>query len=489
MHIVSFDSQGKIAQIRQSWDQGALLKAVEVIGRSGRNWPIRDNNEQLRVITTCIQSPDVATGSADTVDSRSRGGSNAMRDPHASLELFAPREHLEQSSSERVVSPYAGTRPRERSITQILGAESDDEDGSSARDRSQSPSKAIAPKAGAGKNYRPNRLFNEELNEEEEHRIENTSARGRSRPIAPKIGSAKGFQPNRLFDTEQEVPEPDTPPTGKGKTDRFVRPHPTKYNHFEFGDAEAPPKADPAADRSRSRSKHDSSWSFDDFVTPQKTIPSRGIRPQDVRHWDPEADAAADTPGPHRVTAKPRRDAEHHFDFVDDGPEPEGPRAPVTQRGSKHNTGLGLYENNLYNEDGSEPAPGPDPSALGNITNLKGRGKDFDSHWTMADEDDVATPQPPKVSEDRKKAVRMMEANWVAADESPGAEKENARNAPVPGRRQGDRGINIVGDGMGSRKVDPSGGSDRTDRRGINIAGDGMGGRKGSARDWLYPED
>lgn len=476
MHIVSFDNQGKIAQIRQSWDQGALLKAVDVIGRTGRNWPIRDYTEQLRAITTCIKSPDVAVGSPEAVDSRSRGSSNAMRDPHASLELFAPREQLDQAP-ERVVSPYAGRRPRERSITQILGDEpEDDEDDPSIRGRSESPSKTIAPKAGAGKNYRPSRLFTEE----DEY---DTSERGR----APKIGAGKSFQPNRLFDAEKETAEPDTPPGNQTKSDRFRRPHPTKYSHFEFADPEVPAKADPNADRSRSRSKHDSSWSFDDFVTPQKTLPSRTIRPQDVRHWDPEADAASDTPGPNRPTVKPRRDAEHHFDFVDDGPEPTGPRPTTTQRGVKHNTGLGLYDNNVYSEDGSEPAPGPDASALGNITNLKSRGKDFESHWSMADEDDVATPQPHKVGEDRKKAVKMMEANWAATDESPVSAKENTRMAPVPGRKQA--GISVAGDGMGSRKHDPHGGSDRADGRGINIAGDGMGGRKGIARDWLYPED
>lgn len=481
MHIVSFDDQGKIAQIRQSWDQGALLKAVEVIGRSGRNWPIRDHTEQLRALTTCIKSPDVAIASADSFDarSRSRGSSNAMRDPHASLELFASREQREQAP-ERVVSPYAGTRPRERSITQILGEESDDEEGSATRGRSQSPSKAIAPKAGAGKNYKPNRLFTEEEEDEE------TPGRGRSMPVAPKAGGKK-FQPNRLFDAEQESPEPDTPPNSKAKTDRVRRPHPTKYNHFEFGDPEDPPKIDPATDRSRSRSKHDSSWSFDDFVTPQKPLPSKTIRPQDVRHWDAEADAASDTPGPFKVTVKPRRDAEHHFDFVDDGPEQPGRRAAGIKRGSKHNTGLGLYDNNLYNEDGSEPAAGADPSALGNITNLKGRKNDFDSHWAMTDEDDVATPQPPKVSDDRKKAVRMMESNWAATDESPVGAKENAPLASVSGRKQA--GINVAGDGMGSRKVNRNGGSDRSDGRGIHIAGDGMGGKKGTARDWLYPED
>lgn len=481
MHIVSFDSQGKIAQIRQSWDQGALLKQVDVIGRTGRNWPIRDHNEQLRVLTTCIKSPEVAPGSADAVDKRSRGGSNALRDPHASLELFASREELEKPPA-RVVSPYAGTRPRERSITQILGDEpSDDESDPHNRVHSQSPSRAIAPKAGAGKNYMPNRLWGEEEEEDEE-----TPGRGRTRPVAPKIGAGKNFQPSRLFDAETEANQQDNAP-GKAKVDRFVRPHPSRYSHFDLGNTEEQAKAEASASRSRSRSKHDSSWSFDDFVTPQKPRPSKGVRPQDVRHWDPEVDAASDTPGPYRTMAKPRRDAETHFDFVDDGPEPTGPRRTGKPRGAMHNSGLGLYDNNVHSEDGSNA--GADPDALGNITNLKDRRKDFDSHWHMTDEpQDAVTPQPTKVSEDRKKAVRMMEANWAATDESPVSEKENAR-AAIPGRKPvAEKKIAVAGDGMGSRKFDSHGGSDRSDRRGIAIAGDGMGNKKGTNRDWLYPE-
>ncbi|MBE3043163.1 hypothetical protein IMZ48_11445 [Candidatus Bathyarchaeota archaeon] len=48
----------------------------------------------------------------------------------------------------------------------------------------------------------------------------------------------------------------------------------------------------------------------------------------------------------------------------------------------------------------------------------------------------MATPQPPKVGDDRKKAVKIIETNWVATDESPVADRENSRNASVPGRRQ-----------------------------------------------------
>jgi hypothetical protein len=62
------------------------------------------------------------------------------------------------------------------------------------------------------------------------------------------------------------------------------------------------------------------------------------------------------------------------------------------------------------------------------------------------------------ISDDRMKAVKMMEANWKSYDESP-SQKENK----------------------------PS--NDDDDGRGIKIAGDGMGGPKGTNRDWLYGSD
>ncbi|SPN97007.1 uncharacterized protein DNG_00523 [Cephalotrichum gorgonifer] len=434
LHIVSFDNEGKIVQIRQSWDQGALLKQVDVIGKSGRNWPIRDSNEQIRAISTCSKAPEVIdVGPAAASNNRARGNSNnAMRDPHASLELFAPREEVDKVQT-RVVSPYAGTRPRERSISQILGNESDNEDESSGR--SQSPSKAIAPKGGSHKHYKPSRLFEGDEEDEEEE----SSGRGRSRPIAPKIGAGKNYQPSRLFDAQDGTPEDDSP-VNKAKVDRFVRPHPTKFNHFDFADQHEPVAPPP---RSRSRSKHDSSWSFDDFVTPQKALPTRALRQdRDVRHWDPETDSASDVP--FKPAVKPLRRAEAQFEFDDSGSAQSGPR-----RGGA--------------------------DTLGNITNLSDRRKDFDSHWDMTDEPEGdVTPQPRKVGDDRKKAVKMMEANWAATDESP-RQSSNAR-------------IAIAGDGMGSRKVATSG-SGKGAHGGIHIAGDGMGGKKGTTRSWIYPDE
>lgn len=422
-HIVTFDSQGKIAQIRQSWDQGSLLKQVEVIGRSGQNWPIRDAREQIRLIAKCATGQGAAAPT-ESLPTRSRGGStNILRDPHASLDLFAPREELENTPS-AVISPYAGRRPRQRSFTEILGDEPVQEPGSPSdgRDRSQSPSKVVAPKVGAGKNFQPMRLFNTDGNES-----------------AP--------------DTPERQPSPE----------RRVRPDPSKYQHFDFDDGSEAPPPKPVPDAAVKKTKHDSQWSFEDFVTPQKPVATRHMhRARDVRHWGADNEVLENTPAPNAPVVKPRRDAEAHFELVDDGPKSDEPRdVNRLPRGALHNEGLHLYDNRLHIEDGTVPSPGPPP--LGNITNLKDRRKDFDAHFNLTDQSPHHSNggEPAKIPEDRKKAVRMMESNWAPYDESPVSRKENDNPNP---KRTGDD-------------------------RGIVIGGDGMGGKKGSGRGWLTGED
>ncbi len=355
---------------------------------------------------------------------RSRGNStNIMRDPHASLALFAPREDVEVLPS-AVVSPYAGNRPRQRSFTQILGDEPEEEEEGGSSGHSRSPSKTVLPKIGAGKN----------------------------------------FQPIRLFDRDESASlDPDTPEKNQSP-DRFYRPNPKKYNHFDFADGSEPqdaPRRGVDFDE-KPKSKHDSTWSFDDFVTPQKPSAGRALhRTQDVRHWgNAESEGVEETPVGRAQVIKPRRDAETHFELKDDGVRSGEPRTG-RPRGAVHNTGLGLYKNNLYNEDGS--APSPDTRVLDTITNHKDRHKDFESHFEVTDEvpqsaGDVSAPA--KVGENRQKAVRMMESNWDSYDQSPAAHKEN--NKP-------------------SEKV--------IDDRGITTAGDGMGGKKGSGRGWAIGDD
>lgn len=54
IHIVHFDSENQIKQIRIHWDQASLLRQVEVIGARGRAWPIRDAKDQIRLLKTSV---------------------------------------------------------------------------------------------------------------------------------------------------------------------------------------------------------------------------------------------------------------------------------------------------------------------------------------------------------------------------------------------------------------------------------------------------
>ncbi|KAI1744336.1 hypothetical protein F4680DRAFT_290299 [Xylaria scruposa] len=459
MHIVTFNSNGKILNIRQSWDQGALLKQLDIIGKTGRNWPIRDSKDQIKMIESCVKSATGTSASTSqpstTVPDRSKS-TNALRDPHASLSLFESREEQERTLAS-VISPRGGARPRQRDLTEILGDEPDDAppSPSAGRQRSMSPNKAVAPRGGPRPRQRD---FVEILGDEPVNGSESAET-ARDQPIAPKIGAGKNFQPSRLFEVNEAEDQNDSLEDVKSP-DRFYRPHPTKYSHFEFADGSDPQdQVAPLPEATPRKSKRDSQWSFDDFVTPAKVKPSKVLRHQEVHQWDSEPSETSQIP----QQGKARRDAEAHFEFVDDGDAPVDNR-PARPRGGGHNNGLGLYQNNLYDEETKAATSTEGAQPLGTITNLKDRGRDFDAHWAMTD-----NPSPDKaeakatVSDDRKKAVKMMEANWAAYDESP-VQKENK---PAAIRN----------------------GSKVNDDRGISIGGDGMGGGKGSTRNWLFSDE
>ncbi|KAG6039312.1 hypothetical protein E4U41_002981 [Claviceps citrina] len=416
IHFVTFDDQGKILQIRQQWDQGSLLKQLEIIGKTGRNWPIRDSREQLTLIQSCLKSNgpvQTKSGSHNDVVVRTRGNSNnAMRDPHASLQLFGNREELEAVQNVAVVSPYGGKQRREeRSFTDVLG---DDPSGEHYGHRIASPSKA---------------------------------------------GQGKNLQPMRIFEGQEYVEEEEDEAMSKPKN-KFIRPNPKKYNHFDLVDGSDPqdkPKPGVALEN-RAKSKHDSQWDFEDFSTPSKHQPTKQYLARDVRQWDTEASNMEEEDATNHYASKGRRDAEAHFELQDDGERlPHQDRPNTRPRGSMHNDNLGLYKNKLFDRQDATP---DSQRALGNITNLGGRGKDFEAHFAMADESPAPTPSSrhPHVPEGRMKAVRQMDANWSSYDQSPIAQKENK----------------------------PRGEGKFLDDNKINIAGDGMGGRKGTNRDWLY---
>jgi hypothetical protein len=450
IHIVSFDADGKILQIRQNWDQGSLLKLIDVIGKTGRNWPIRDGTDQIKLIASSVKAagktPIEAVAHTEKQDTaRSRGNStNVTRDPHASLSLFAPRDRSIQDSLPAVVAPRASAKPPPRDYHDLfVGNDSDNSPASPTKTpaalRSESPSKSnvIAPKGGAGKNYAP----------------------------------------SRLFDTEDaEIPSPEK----NHSAEHLYRPNPTKYQHFDFADSsETDEKPRPL--KEVKASKHGSQWKFDDFNTPAKVVPTKVLRTNDVRHWGNSDDEVVDSPIKVKKVHQPRKDAESQFEFQDDG-TPEGPRLVGRPRGTGQNTGLSLYKNNLYDEENSGSSAEEGPKHLDTIANVKDRSKDFDPHFKFADDSPAPKPAPVHISEDRAKAVKMMDANWSSYDQSPN-QKENVPASPTTTR-------SATGAVKGPLAEATNTMSNRNDNpKGISIGGDGMGGKKGTGRQWGFGDD
>lgn len=244
--MVHFDNAGKITQIRLYWDQGALLKQIDVIGARSRNWPIRDSKEQSKLIaysSAAVAQPDsepstrrsTTSRGADEVSitSRSRGSTNnAMNDPHASLSLFQNRsvEDDDDPHNSRPIAPRAqSAKPPPREYSELFV-------GENSASPSPSPQK-IPVKAGSGKNYQASRLFEED---EDEH-----------------VAVVKG---------------------------PGVKTNPKKYEHFTFGDnAEDDTAKVRNTSRPETKSKGQANWNFEDFATPAKI--KTKTQPQAVRHF------------------------------------------------------------------------------------------------------------------------------------------------------------------------------------------------------------
>jgi hypothetical protein len=426
----------KIRQIRQYWDQGSLLKQIEVIGSRARNWPIRDGKDQTRLIANSVTSEQQAAGASRrstssrdanevVINARSHSSSttSATGDPHATLSLFQPRS-VNEENAERLtgpsVAPRSSAKPPSRDLTNILGGEESEPSTPAA---GNSPKKNVnggAPKGGAGSHYHPIRLFDE-------------NDRNAAIVMSPE-----------------------------------KKANPKKYNHFEFGQGE-----DAAGDQGRINNRHQSQWAFADFVTPDK--PKMKVNTHTVRTMESlgEDEVSSASPSPtvrahiNKPSAQPekspvfrpivhqaRPDADTHFTFEDAGT----PAADKVRPPRKHKNGLSLYADNVGYQSDEETAKQP-LSQLTNV-NQEHRQKDFGPHFEISDQSPSATRNG-KVqnhpNENTAKVLKGMNSNWQAYDESPdtSAKKENV----------------------------PNGG------RGIKTTGDGMGGSKGASRHWGFGDD
>ncbi|KAI9698327.1 MAG: hypothetical protein M1820_007489 [Bogoriella megaspora] len=416
IHIVHFEPDHKIRQVRLHWDQGSLLKQLDVIGSRGKNWPIRDGKDQARLISSSASGfgQPVPTTSDDPnavkITTRPKSNSNAMNDPHASLDLFQPRDVKSEGPDPNYESPNVARRmsakPPQRDINELFGGAEEEvatptppvTSTAGNRTRSTSPSKrtAIPIKGGAGKHHVGNRLFEADDKAEFEQMFKS---------------------PERIKTIEK------------------------KYNHFEFGDGEEAPKTKEPA-----RTKHQSQWDFEDFATPHKAAAK--VLPGNTRHfgWSDDEGDTASSPPKRPVVHQPRRDAKPHFDFADDG-TPAGQKAPP--KTNAMNKGLGLYEDHIYateEENGAQQKSGPLTQTTSNV-NVGGRKKDFDAHWKMQD---VETPTKENgatngAAEQQKKKTlpSQMQSHWEMYDVSPDAGPKKGQGAAAPEADTGKENENV----------------------------------------------
>ena len=436
IHLVNFDGDQKIKQIRLSWDQGTLLKQVEAIGRTGRNWPIRDGKAQVDAIKKSLKSSGVDPISKQPLGSRDpnevvinqhkkKDSVSATRDPHASLNLFAPRDPNEHAPADYQgprTAPRASAKPAPRNYNELFAnGESPGADVAS-KARSPSPTKAdgVILKAGAGKHYTGNRLFD---------------------------------------DTEQ---------SGIARSPERKKVFGQKYEHFTFGDGEdVPQNGRPTS--SGKGTKHQPTFSFEDFATPPKY--QQKMRPQDEVHWGGvsvrySASAAHqsltgtqdDPPSPPKrpIVHAARKDADPHFNFTDDS-------SPNRDKPKHHH-----YDNEmeLYKDSTQVENQAKNPSSDIVKANTGRRGDDFGAHYSMAD-----TPaQNENVAPSKRSTRSDMAQHWQFED------------APTEKRI-----YKTAGDGMGSRKGGaPAWMAPEAEKKMYKTAGDGMGGRAtaGGGRSW-----
>lgn len=403
-----FNSNLQIQNVRIHWDQGSLLKLVEVIGSRSRGWPIREAADQTKMIKAAIARPIAESSSTETGPVAAQStpsedaerpstpvGKRRIRDPYAAeslTDLLSPDKN-DRTEPVRAPRAAASARPPPRNLDDLFVADADVP--TEAERRSASPSKPgpVAPKAGAGRNYQGNRLF------DDDETVAREAREGGHHQIA-------------------------------------YRTNPNRFNHFELGGDNSEREIQDKPAGGRTKSQHTTQWAFDDFVTPEK--PTRALRGQQINQF-PFSDQADKTPLPPRqAVVQPRRDAQTHFDLSDDSPvskEPAPAPAPATGGGRRiissfQNKGKDLYRDPILDgatedlEEEQQQRSAYESKRSSTMNNSR-RQRNFESHWDMADSpaahpnDENVNPNATVEGKDRSRAVKMMEPHWEAYDESP----------------------------------------------------------------------
>lgn len=122
---------------------------------------------------------------------------------------------------------------------------------------------------------------------------------------------------------------------------------------------------------------------------------------------------------------KPRRDADTHFEFKDDGTPDASRQKPTTNKGRQHNAKGGLYKDHVLGDEAGDEfdtPKGDSKGPLNDITHIKNdiRKKDFGAHWEMKDDSPGGNKLPEnKLTQNQQKVLKTMDANWSNYEPSP----------------------------------------------------------------------
>ncbi|KAG0154533.1 hypothetical protein PDIDSM_101 [Penicillium digitatum] len=445
VHIVHFDANQLIKQIRIYWDQASLLRQVEVIGARGRQWPIRDGKDQLRLLKSAEAALAPSQAASQNGETKpplrcASPGKRHIRDPHSAdslTELLSPSKETPRptsSSKKYTQDPYGAG-----SLNELL-----------------SPTKkAPAYVPPLGSSGRPATRNLSDIFQKNDDMPDSPSKSQRRAPQADqgdeKTGTGPVDEDRHFYKTDPrkfkhfDISGEEVGGAGPVDEDRhFYKSVPGKYNHFEIGGDNS--ERESKAEVRQATHKHATHWDFDDVETPVKG--SRAPRGQEVRHFGfgDNEDGTGSPQGKPHVT-KPRRDADRHFELTDEESEDEA--RIISSFGGR---GKRLYENRLFDDEGQpelsererkdehlptggnivnrnknfisqfeladeSPAKGNEP-----IQNHDAHNKMMQSHWDNYDEQ---SPQPP--TQQHTKHNKMMESHWDNYDEaSPEPVRRNA---------------------------------------------------------------
>jgi len=270
-----------------------------VIGKTGRNWPIKDGKDQCKLVQSSVANVPPSSGVPHT---RDRGISNASNgstassirptpDPHSTLSLFAPREQEQVAEIKpAVIPPRNSAKPPPRDLGDLFISSDGESNGNTTEE-------VILPKTPAK--------------------------------------FSRGHKYDFLDDDSHGAP-PDI--SGRG-----VKTDPKKYHHFEMSDNYSDSR--PAA-RAGGDSRNNASWDFESFSTPEKS--NLRSRPDGARNFSLGDD---NTQGKNKPltgaqnNASARRDAashakrdESHFTIADVSPGQQRKHSEVEQFGGGSRT-------------------------------------------------------------------------------------------------------------------------------------------------------